>query len=124
MVSTDLSARAAARLSARPAENDPRWQDRLEQLRRLQVEKIIELPPACHEGASAARTGGRPTPASFCARQLRRLLTRTAAITLLGTSKIRASGLDQTAPLTGASRRAKVKQAAGTGPAAAPGKEP
>jgi len=124
MVSTDLAARVAARRSARPVEDLSQWRDRLEQLWRPQVEKIIELSLAYHGGASAARTSGWPAPAGFCARQLRRILTRTAAITLPGTSKIRASDLSQTAPLTWTSREAIVKRAVGTGAAAAPGREP
>ena len=121
MVSTDLAARVAARRSARPVEGLPQWRDRLEQLWRPQVEKIIEQFPAYHEGASAARTSGRPALAGFRARQL---LTRTAAITLPGTSEIRASDLSQAAPLTRTSRQAMVKQAVGNRRPAAPGREP
>lgn len=79
LVSTDLGTRVSSRPSARPVEDLPRWRGRLEQLWRLQVEGIIELSLAYHEAASAARVGGRPAPAGFRRRQVRRILARTAS---------------------------------------------
>ena len=79
MVSTDQAMRVSARPSARPVEDLPLWRGRLEQLWRLQVEEIIELSLAYHEAASAARADGRPDPAAFSRRQVRRMLARTAS---------------------------------------------
>jgi DnaK suppressor protein len=79
MVSTDLNKRPSPPLSARAVENLPRWRDRLERLWRLQVEEIIELSLAYHEAAaSVCPGGGRPEPAGPRARQIRRILARTA----------------------------------------------
>jgi len=74
MASADLDQRS----SADPADDLPRWRDRLERLWRLQVAEIIELSLAYHEAASARSAHGRPELAGSCARQLRRMLASAA----------------------------------------------
>jgi len=79
MASTDLNQRSLTRPPTGPADDLPRWRDRLERQWRLQVEEIIELSLAYHEAASAGRAGGRPELAGAPARQLRRVLARIAS---------------------------------------------
>jgi RNA polymerase-binding transcription factor DksA len=60
MASSDPGPRSAASLLADPADDLPRWRERLERLWRRQVEEIIELSLAYHEAASAEQAGDRP----------------------------------------------------------------
>ena len=78
MLSVDLATRVSERVSARPVEDLPQWRDRLVELWRLQVAEIIELSLAYHQ-AAAARPPRRPDPADRRARQLWRILARTAS---------------------------------------------
>lgn len=79
MALTDPGPRSAASLLADPAEDLPRWRDRLERLWRWQVEEIIELSLAYHEAASADRDGDRRGLATAGSRRLQRTLARTAS---------------------------------------------
>ena len=74
MASADLDQRS----SADPADDLPRWRDRLERLWRLQVAEIIELSLAYHEAASARSAHGGPELGGPCARQLPRMLASAA----------------------------------------------
>jgi RNA polymerase-binding transcription factor DksA len=79
MASTDPGPRSAAGLLADPADDLPRWRDRLETLWRRQVEEIIELSLAYHEAASADRAGDRPELAAARCRRLQQTLARAAS---------------------------------------------
>ena len=79
MASTDLGPRSAASLLADPADDLPRWRERLERLWRRQVEEIIELSLAYHEAASAGDAAGRQEPPGARSRRLQRALARTAS---------------------------------------------
>jgi RNA polymerase-binding transcription factor DksA len=77
MTSTVPAPRSAASLLADPADDLPRWRDRLERLWRRQLEEIIELSLAYHEAASAEHSGDRPELAAARSRGLQ--LTRARA---------------------------------------------
>ena len=79
MASTDPGPRSAASLLADPADDLPRWRDRLERLWRRQVEEIIELSLAYHEAASAERAADRPELIAARSRRLQRTRARTAS---------------------------------------------
>ena len=79
MTSTVPGPRSAASLLADPADDLPRWRDRLERLWRRQVEEIIELSLAYHEAASAEHPGDRPELAAARSRRLQQALALTAS---------------------------------------------
>jgi RNA polymerase-binding transcription factor DksA len=79
MASTDSGPRSAASLLADPADDMPRWRDRLERLWRRQVEEIIELSLAYHEAASTERAGDGQELAAARSRRLRETRARTAS---------------------------------------------
>lgn len=82
MASTDPGPRSAASLLADPvdpADDLPRWRERLERLWRRQVEEIIELSLAYHEAASAEQAGDRPELAAARSRRLQQTRARTAS---------------------------------------------
>lgn len=58
MTATDLGQRSAADLLAGPADDLPRWRDRLERLWVRQVAEITQLSLAFHDAAPAGGTGG------------------------------------------------------------------
>ena len=79
MASTDPGPRSATSLLAEPADDLPRWRERLERLWRRQVEEIIELSLAYHEAASAEPAGDRPEPAAARSRRLQQTRARAAS---------------------------------------------
>jgi DnaK suppressor protein len=79
MVSTDPGPRSAASLLADPADDLPRWRERLERLWRRQVEEIIELSLAYHEAASAEPAHGRPELTAARSGRLQRTRARAAS---------------------------------------------
>lgn len=79
MASPDPGPRSAGSLLADPADDLPRWRDRLERLWRRQVEEIIELSLAYHEAASAVRAGDRPEVVAARSRRQQQTLARAAS---------------------------------------------
>jgi RNA polymerase-binding transcription factor DksA len=79
MASTDPGPRSAASLLADPADDLPRWRERLERLWRRQVEEIIELSLAYHEAASAEPFAGRPELTAPRSLRLQRTRARAAS---------------------------------------------
>jgi RNA polymerase-binding transcription factor DksA len=79
MASTDLGPRSAASLLADPADDLPRWRERLERLWRRQVEEIIELSLAYHDAASTEHAGNHRELAAARSRRLQQIRARTAS---------------------------------------------
>ena len=79
MASTDPGPRSAASLLADPADDLPRWRDRLERLWRRQVEEIIELSLAYHEAALTEHAGNHRELAAARSRRLQQTRARTAS---------------------------------------------
>ena len=79
MASIHPGPRSAGSLLVNPADDLPRWRDRLERLWRRQVEEIIELSLAYHEAASAEHAGDRPELSAARSRRLQQALARTAS---------------------------------------------
>ena len=79
MASSDPGPRSAASLLVDPADDLPRWRERLERLWRRQVEEIIELSLAYHEAASAEQAGDRPELIAARSRRLQQTRARAAS---------------------------------------------